>query len=108
MKIHPVGAELFHADLQTDNTKSIVTFHNYVKALHGGQWSASCHGYFTTNERSLKYPVNKKLGGSQTQSGCFGEENYLFPLHNNSIVIHHTAWSLNQYSRKTEDIKIHL
>ena len=38
-------------------------------ALHGGQWSASCHGHFTTNERSLKYPVNKRLGDSQTQPG---------------------------------------
>ena len=62
-------------------------------ALHSGKWSASCHGHFTT---SLKYSVNKRLGGSQTQSGCFGEENYLLPLHNNSMVIHHTAWTLNQ------------
>ena len=34
MKIHPVGAELFHADRQmdtrTDTTKVIVTFHNFV------------------------------------------------------------------------------
>jgi len=32
MKIRPMGAELFHADLQTDNKKVIVTFHNFVKA----------------------------------------------------------------------------
>jgi len=38
-------------------------------ALRGGQWSASCHGHFTTNERSLKYPANKRLGDSQTQPG---------------------------------------
>jgi len=34
MKIHPVGAELFHVDRQnggrTDMTKLIVTFHNFV------------------------------------------------------------------------------
>jgi len=60
-------------------------------ALHGGQWSASCHGHFTTNERSLKYPVNKRLDGSQTQSGCFGEENYILPQNNNSMVVRHTA-----------------
>ena len=29
MKIHPVGAELFHADGRTDITKLIVTFHSY-------------------------------------------------------------------------------
>jgi hypothetical protein len=28
MKIHPVGAELFHVDRQTDMMKLIVTFHN--------------------------------------------------------------------------------
>jgi len=38
-------------------------------ALHGGQWSVSCPCHFTTNERSLKYPVNKRLGDSQTQPG---------------------------------------
>jgi hypothetical protein len=41
MKIRPVGAELFHADRQTDMTKLIVAFHNVAKApksvLMGGQ-----------------------------------------------------------------------
>jgi len=32
MKIHPVGAELFQGDLQTDNTKVIFAFQNSVKA----------------------------------------------------------------------------
>jgi len=70
--------------------------HILFSALRGSQWSASCLGHFTTNERSLKYPVNKKLGGSQTESECFGEENYFLPLNNSSLVIHHTAWTLNQ------------
>jgi len=74
--------------------KQLDTF--LFSALHGGQWSASCHGHFTTNERSLKYPVNKRRCGSQTQSGYFGEDNYLLPLHNNSMVVHHTAWTLNK------------
>jgi len=30
MNIHPVGAELFHADRQTNMTKLIATFHNSV------------------------------------------------------------------------------
>ena len=30
MKIHPVGAELFHVDGQTDMTKLTVTFCNFV------------------------------------------------------------------------------
>jgi hypothetical protein len=32
MKIPPVGAELFHADGQTDMTKLIVAFRNFVNA----------------------------------------------------------------------------
>jgi len=32
MKILPMGAELFHADGQTDMTKLIVAFRNFVKA----------------------------------------------------------------------------
>ena len=32
MKIHPVGAELFHADRQTDTTKLTVAFRNFAKA----------------------------------------------------------------------------
>ena len=32
MKIHPVGAELFHADRRTEMTKLIVAFHNFAKA----------------------------------------------------------------------------
>ena len=31
MKIRPVGAELFHADGQTDMMKLIVAFHSFVK-----------------------------------------------------------------------------
>jgi hypothetical protein len=32
IKIRPVGAELFHADGQTDTTKLIVAFRNFAKA----------------------------------------------------------------------------
>jgi hypothetical protein len=32
MKIRPVGAQLFHADRQTDVTKLIVAFRNFAKA----------------------------------------------------------------------------
>jgi hypothetical protein len=33
MKIRPLGAELFHADRQTDVTKLIVDFRNFVKEV---------------------------------------------------------------------------
>jgi hypothetical protein len=32
MKIHPVGAELFHTDGRTDMTKLIVAFRNFANA----------------------------------------------------------------------------
>jgi len=32
MKIHPVGAELFHADVRTDMTKLILVFLNIANA----------------------------------------------------------------------------
>ena len=32
MKIHPLGAELFHADGRTDMTELIVAFHNFTNA----------------------------------------------------------------------------
>ena len=36
MKIHPVGAQLFHVDGQTDVMKLIVALHSYVKCLKMG------------------------------------------------------------------------
>ena len=36
MKIRPVGAELFHADEQTDTTKLIASFRNFAKAPRNG------------------------------------------------------------------------
>ena len=34
MKIHPVGAQLFCTDEETDITKLKVTFHNFANALN--------------------------------------------------------------------------
>jgi len=36
MKIHPLGAELFHAYRQIDMMKLIVAFHNFVYAPRNG------------------------------------------------------------------------
>jgi hypothetical protein len=36
MKIHPVGAELFHADGRTEKTKLIFAFRNSVNAPKNG------------------------------------------------------------------------
>ena len=39
-------------------------------ALDGNQWSASCHGHFTTG-KSTRYALSKRLGGSHNRSECF-------------------------------------
>ena len=46
MKIRPVGAELFHADRQTDMTKLIVAFRNFANApkySNFKSYTSSCH-----------------------------------------------------------------
>lgn len=44
-----------------------------------GEWSASCSGHCAPMGRRSCYPLNKRLGGSQSQSGCFGGEKNLWP-----------------------------
>jgi hypothetical protein len=49
-------------------------FHSFLpSALHGGWWSSSCSCRFTPTKKSL-YPVNRSLGGPQSRSGRFGED----------------------------------
>jgi len=38
MKIHPVGAEFFHADRGTDETTLIVAFRNFANASKNIEW----------------------------------------------------------------------
>jgi hypothetical protein len=42
MNIHPVGAELLHADGQTDMTKLVVAFRNFVTAPKNGHMFQPC------------------------------------------------------------------
>ena len=44
MKIHQMGAELFHDDGQTDMTKLIVAFHNFANVLKNQQYFISICG----------------------------------------------------------------
>ena len=37
------------------------------------EWSASRSGHITPGERAPKHPLNGRLGGVQSLSGCFGE-----------------------------------
>jgi hypothetical protein len=48
--------------------------HSLTSALDGGEWSASRHGRFIPQGKSLWYPLNRRLGGSQSRSGRGGEE----------------------------------
>jgi hypothetical protein len=45
--------------------------HSLTSALDGGEWSASRPGRFTPRERA---PLDRRLGGPQSRSGCGGEE----------------------------------
>jgi len=42
-------------------------------AVDEGEWSASCHSYFTQGKKS-RYPINGRLDGPQKHSGCFGKD----------------------------------
>jgi hypothetical protein len=56
-----------------------VWIHIYLtSALVGGEWSASRLGRFTPG-KSLRYQLDKRLGGPRNQSGRHGEENNLAP-----------------------------
>jgi hypothetical protein len=43
-------------------------------ALDGGEWSASRPGRFIPKEKARWYPLDRRLGGSQSRSGRGGEE----------------------------------
>jgi hypothetical protein len=40
----------------------------------GGEWSSSRPSRFTPQGKSPWYPLDRRLGGNQSQSGCGGEE----------------------------------
>jgi hypothetical protein len=50
-----------------------------TSALSGSEWLTSCPGYFTPG-KECRYPLNRRLGGPQSQSGCFEEEKNLLPV----------------------------
>jgi hypothetical protein len=56
-----------------------VQLHTLTSKLHGGEWSVSRTGRFTPGE-SPRYPLDRKLGGSQDQPGCGDEEKKSQPL----------------------------
>jgi hypothetical protein len=52
-----------------------VQTHNFLtSALIEGEWSASRHGRFTALGKSLRYLLDRRLGGPQRQCGRRGEE----------------------------------
>jgi len=48
-------------------------------ALDTGKWLTSSSGRFTPGEGGW-YPLNRRMGGPQNQSGHFGQEKNLLPL----------------------------
>ena len=47
--------------------------------LGGGEWLTSRPGCCTARKEPL-YPLNRRLGGPQSQCRCFGKENNVLPL----------------------------
>jgi hypothetical protein len=45
-----------------------------------GEWSTSCPGSFYTSRKEQHYSSKRKLVGSQSWFGHFGEEKNLLPL----------------------------
>jgi hypothetical protein len=39
----------------------------------GGEWLTSCPDHFTSG-KELKYLLDRRLGGSESKTGCFAEE----------------------------------
>jgi hypothetical protein len=52
-------------------------FHAFlILELYGGEWSASRQGRFTPQGKNPSHPLDRRLGGPQSRSGCGGEEKY--------------------------------
>jgi len=47
-----------------------------TSAVDGGEWSASQTNHFINGVKSSQYPLDRRLGGPQSQSECDGEEKY--------------------------------
>jgi hypothetical protein len=78
---HHIRAYLTAAD---EPYVSLHVFHVWIhiflnSALVGGARSASCPCHFTSGKRAPQYPLDRRLGGPQSQSGWQGEEKILDP-----------------------------
>jgi hypothetical protein len=71
--------------------------HSLTSVLDGCEWSASRPGRFTHRKNSPWYPLDRRLGGPQSQSGRGGEEKKSHPL-----IIHPVA-----HSYTTEPTRLH-
>jgi hypothetical protein len=57
-----------------------VLIHTFLtSALVAGEWSASRPGRFTPGGNSPRYPLDRRLGGPQSQYGLHGKEKFLDP-----------------------------
>jgi hypothetical protein len=54
--------------------------HSLTSALDGSEWLAVHPGRFTPQGKSSRYPLDRRLGGPQSRSGCCGEEKNSQPL----------------------------
>jgi len=60
-------------------TKGVVVVYA-VKAPEWCAWSASNPSNLTPGRKNPHFQFNRRLGGHQSPSGCFGKEKNLLPL----------------------------
>jgi hypothetical protein len=88
---------IFTLSVHIPNTKVVVkwplcTFAHYAMNIYGSvprwRWVVSSTPQpLYCQERSPQYPVDRRLVGLQSQSGCYGEEKSLSLAENHTLVI---------------------
>jgi len=69
-----------------------------TSVLEEAEWWASGSDRFTSQERSSKYPLNRRLGGPQIRSGRIGEEKVFSPARSRTLIVQPIDQSLYQMS----------
>ena len=70
-----MGAELSHADGQTDMTKLIVTFRNFANARRNFGWTDKLENILTVSEKGMQQrTVDRKLKVWVEEMDCWVEQ----------------------------------
>jgi hypothetical protein len=56
-----------------------------TSAVDEGEWSASRPDGFTLEKIDPRYPLDKRLVGAQSRSGCYGEDKFFCPCRESNL-----------------------